>query len=464
MEEKHQNLRYAKGNDSRIAMAIASCAHGAGTGLDDDVLGEDTGKVAIRMRELSRALDRGTCRLVLLLPQFDRQKEWKSIGARSCTAWLNSECGISPSAGNDRLRVAYALENLPIITQLFQLGELSWSKVRALTRIATPDNERTLASRALDMSASAIEQLSRQYRDKRTRDQLEDEDAKAVAAEENRAMHYYLGEDGMVHIKALLAPLAGAAFLKSMARAEDVLYESMAVQLAGAPESTAKPTSRQLRADAMMLMAEVNFAAAQTDIRTADRYQVMVHVDAATLQQTLDNPDPFKSASAVSRDTGDTHSSHSVCAHIENGFAIAASTARRLVCDCSISTLVSKDGEPMSIGRKSRVWPAAMRRAILARDRHCQFPGCDASRHVDVHHIRHWVDGGETSVENGVTVCAHHHRLLHEHGYRVERTATEGGERKLRTVIVENADGQQVKLSSGLRRFKFLKKDGCSVY
>jgi predicted restriction endonuclease len=105
-----------------------------------------------------------------------------------------------------------------------------------------------------------------------------------------------------------------------------------------------------------------------------------------------------------------------------------------------------------------------MRRAIIARDRHCQFPGCDASRHVDVHHIRHWADGGETSVENGVTVCAHHHRLLHEHGYRVERTNTDPGGRKLRTITVVNTGGRKIELSAGLRRFRFLKKNGSSVY
>jgi hypothetical protein len=71
---------------------------------------------------------------------------------------------MSPSAAHDRCRVSYALEALPVISQLFQLGELSWSKVRALTRVATFDNEPELASQALIMSASAIEQWTRQYR------------------------------------------------------------------------------------------------------------------------------------------------------------------------------------------------------------------------------------------------------------------------------------------------------------
>ena len=81
-------------------------------------------------------------------------------------------------------------------------------------------------------------------------------------------------------------------------------------------------------------------------------------------------------------------------------------------------------GEPLSIGRKSRVIPPPMRRALRARDAGCRFPGCTHKQFIDGHHIRHWADGGETSLENLVLLGRHHHRLVHEGGFGCERSAT----------------------------------------
>jgi len=93
----------------------------------------------------------------------------------------------------------------------------------------------------------------------------------------------------------------------------------------------------------------------------------------------------------------------------------------RLTCDCSLSIHKKLNGEPIDIGRKSRVWPAAMERAIKERDKHCVWPGCTQSRHLHIHHIKHWVDGGTTSVSNGVCLCSHHHTSVHEGGYTIQR-------------------------------------------
>jgi hypothetical protein len=105
---------------------------------------------------------------------------------------------------------------------------------------------------------------------------------------------------------------------------------------------------------------------------------------------------------------------------IECAGPVATSTARRIACGASLVALLTENDEPLSIGRKSRIWTPAMRRAILARDRHCRFPGCDATRHLDIHHRVHWVDGGETSVNNGISLYRAHHVLVHEGGYHLE--------------------------------------------
>ena len=110
---------------------------------------------------------------------------------------------------------------------------------------------------------------------------------------------------------------------------------------------------------------------------------------------------------------------------IESGPGVTAETSKRICCDTSISRIVCDDnGEPLSIGRKSRVIPPAMRRALKTRDRQCRFPGCTHRHFVDGHHIRHWANGGETGLDNLVLLCRHHHRLVHEGGFGCEKDAT----------------------------------------
>jgi hypothetical protein len=110
--------------------------------------------------------------------------------------------------------------------------------------------------------------------------------------------------------------------------------------------------------------------------------------------------------------------------HLENGPHVSAETTRRLSCDGAIIALLEDSkGIPLSIGRKSRTIPPGMRRALVARDGGCRFPGCTHTKFVDGHHIRHWANGGETSLDNLVLLCRRHHRLVHEGGFGCEKTA-----------------------------------------
>jgi hypothetical protein len=148
------------------------------------------------------------------------------------------------------------------------------------------------------------------------------------------------------------------------------------------------------RADALVLMADSLLAHAPA-ARGGDRYQVVVHVDAASLLDGRGEPE------------------------LSDGAPIAAETARRIACDAAIVPLLERDGRPLSVGRKTRSVPPALQRALSSRDRGCRFPGCTNHRTVDAHHIHHWANGGATSLENLVQLCRHHHRLLHEGGYTV---------------------------------------------
>jgi hypothetical protein len=153
------------------------------------------------------------------------------------------------------------------------------------------------------------------------------------------------------------------------------------------------------RADALAEMAEGYLANGPASSSTADRYQVMVHVTAETSD----------AAEATNN-------------YLEHGPHVSAETSRRIACDSSISILhEDRDGQPLDIGRKSRVIPPAMRRALRARDEGCRFPGCTNKYFIDGHHIKHWADGGETSLKNLVQLCRHHHRLVHEGGFTCEQ-------------------------------------------
>jgi hypothetical protein len=143
-------------------------------------------------------------------------------------------------------------------------------------------------------------------------------------------------------------------------------------------------------------MADLALTRPGRDRTSAERYQVVVHVDAPTLAQDADGR-----------------------CELENGRSVAVETARRLTCDGSIVELHEHNGEPLSLGRKRRTISLALRRALAARDRGCRYPACDNTRFLDGHHLQHWSHGGETNLDNLVSLCRRHHRLVHERGYSV---------------------------------------------
>lgn len=144
-------------------------------------------------------------------------------------------------------------------------------------------------------------------------------------------------------------------------------------------------------------MADLVLAKADSDRTGGERYQIVVHVDARTLQ-----------------DDGDGR------CELADGRSVAAETARRLACDASLLELHERDGELLALGRKRRTVSSALRRALAARDRGCRFPGCERTRFVDAHHVQHWSRGGETNLDNLISLCRRHHRLVHERGYSVK--------------------------------------------
>jgi hypothetical protein len=212
---------------------------------------------------------------------------------------------------------------------------------------------------------------------------------------------YFYDADGSLVLKGRLPAEIGALVVKALDAAvndavvKDVSAETSARQMFGGSGSEAsgeRPSWGARRADALGRIAESFLQHGSEALSSGDRQQIVVHVDAETL-----------------RDGGAGR------CELEDGPSLAVETVRRLACDASIVTVVENDqGEPLSVGRKTRSIPPAIRRALNSRDRGCRFPGCTNTRYVDAHHIHHWAQGGETKLSNLVQLCRFHHRQVHE--------------------------------------------------
>ena len=211
----------------------------------------------------------------------------------------------------------------------------------------------------------------------------------------------------MVILRARLTPELGAVVQRALDAANQRLYEES--RQAAPPESVAEEiTPAQRRADALGLLAESALASGLDRGVAADRYQVVLHVEAepATVSSAGDGP----AQAAIELEDG--------------AVRVSAETSRRLACDASVVVIEEgAEGSALDVGRKTRSIPPAIRRALNARDGRCRFPGCTA-RHCDAHHITHWADGGGTSLDNLLLLCRRHHRLVHEGGIGIERDAS----------------------------------------
>jgi hypothetical protein len=348
-------------------------------------------------------------------------------------------------AAREKVRVARALPALPKISEAFRLGRLSYAKVRALTRIATPANEDTLLGWAEYGHASHLEKLARLYR-------RYGDDAAARAQYRQRECSYYTDEDGSLVIRARLPAELGAVFLKALEAArselqdvsaethpssieanatdvsaetppspdgmdpavsgdEDVSAETRGPWLHWKDHSTtwdpdasaeAEPDTRFRRnADAIVRLAERYLAPDAEPRALGERFQVHVHLDLCRRASgPVDDPD----TPSVSRET-----------------------IRRLGCESNLVPVGhdGESGEILSVGRRTRAIPPHIRRALRLRDGGCRFPGCTNHKYVEAHHVVHWADGGETKLSNLLELCRFHHRLLHEGGFGL--TGTDDG-------------------------------------
>ena len=339
---------------------------------------------------LSAHLDAATARLLDLIREFDARGGW-SNGFRSCAAWLSWRVGFAPGAAREHVRVARALGTLARLAQALARGELSYAEVRELTRVATPETEERLLAVGRAGTAEHVERIVRGWR----RMDRKGEAAEAARQHAGRALHVYQDEDGTVRIRGRLAPEVGALLVKALDAARETLYQR---RRAEAPEAD-PPTMEQQQADALAVLAETALHHGIDPGAPGERYQVVVHVDAAVL---ADTDQPGQSV-------------------LEDGARVPAGTSQRLACDATrVVMRHDVDGRLLEVGARTRTIPPALRRALHHRDRGCRFPGCGLPLGQG-HHIRHWAQGGPTTLANLALLCRRHHRAVHEEGYQVER-------------------------------------------
>jgi hypothetical protein len=350
---------------------------------------------------LCGVVHRAEYRLLALIRRLDA-RDPRNDAMPSCAHWQNYHCGIDLVTAREKVRIAHALPDLPAVTEAFADGRISYSKVRAITRIATPENEHELLALAQSTTAAHVEQFVRAQRQAVRLANIET----PYASYRQRTFNGYVDDDGSVVFEGRLPADKGATLLLALERAADWLFRGEAADGGGERASAARDDAPRRsaavrRADALAALAEhflSNAPGAEASFNTADRFQLMIHASAESLleQAAIDPGDPPQ---------------------FEDGPVIAPEMARRFACDCAVVRLLENGaGEPLDIGRKTRVISAALRRALMRRDRGCRFPGCTRRRFVDAHHIEHWAEGGETKLGNLMLVCRHHHVLLHEGG------------------------------------------------
>jgi hypothetical protein len=359
------------------------CTPDAPAVVELDQLGDE-------IAELAAHLEAATARLLDLIREFDARGGW-SNGFRSCAAWLTWRVGLAPGAAREHVRVARALGTLPRLAQALARGELSYSKVRELTRVAAPDTEEQLLAVGRAGTAEHVERIVRGWR----RMDRKAEAREAALQHASRSLHVYPDEDGTVRIRGRLSPEVGALLVKALAAARETLYQQRRDQV---PEPD-PPTMEQQQADALALLAEVALHHDLDPGAPGERYQVVVHVDAEVVANSAA---PGQSV-------------------FEDGVRVPAGTSQRLACDASrVVMRHDSDGRIVEVGARTRTIPPALRRALHHRDRGCTFPGCGV-RFGQGHHIRHWAQGGPTTLSNLALLCRRHHRAVHEEGFQVER-------------------------------------------
>jgi hypothetical protein len=423
-------------------------------------------RVEAELCTLAGQIAAATSRFLRLLGEFDAREGWAGWNVRSCAHWLSWRCGMDLRTAREQVRVARALRSLPQITEAFDQGRVSYSKVRAMARVATPESEQDLLNAALHAPAAHLERLTRGMR--LAKDLHGDEVVGVLPRDtptERHRVQWSWEEDGSVRIWGHLSPEDGARLLaactraNALARGEDGSAEPSTGREAGSAEPStggeagSSRGKREIKlwaghparagepavdstlvvqapsdlAPALLVLADLGRTEIQAPIH-APAAEVIVHVDQRTLAaahreqeestgSTGEKAESRQSRSrpATSESVADLPAAELPAAHLDDGPALDSATICRLACDGRIRLSVDgRDGRTLDLGRQRRRPTTRQLKALWQRDRGCAVPGCGRTRFLHAHHVIGWAVGGPTNMDNLILLCGEHHRALHE--------------------------------------------------
>src|SRR5882757_10004649 len=337
-----------------------------------------------------------TCRWLLLVADFDARDGCARFGLASTAAWLSHACGLSRRTAVEHVRVARGLAVFPTLVQAMSAGRLSYSHVRAITRLAQPGEQR-LVTDLIDVAehgtVGQVETMIRGLRTVQT-------NSSGLAPDEY-VSHSWTPESQW-RLTARLDPEHGA------------LVQS-AVETIARTEGISSP-------EALVRMAEIALAAtadgSTPHLRGDERAAVVIHLDAAALP--TEPTDDAVSAAPADPATRSAERDRPY-ARIADGPGLPDRVIKRLLCSGRIRTAIHGRGATLrDLGRSHRLVTDRQYRALLLRDHgRCTHPGCTNTRGLEAHHIRHWIHGGRTELANLVLLCPRHHHTHHDGQFHI---------------------------------------------
>src|SRR5687768_12872540 len=319
-------------------------------------------------------------------------------GLNSMQSWLRGHGRLSRAAAGQLVRNGRALEHLPALASAFSDGAVTAEQVAVVAPVVKADRQAAAIEQGIDLgevdrtlaavaAERHIDQLSRVVHHYLSR---LDPDGPEPDPTDERSLILSTFSDGTVVVRGQLDPIGGEKLKSAL---ESVVQ-------ADRPKGDLR-TRAQQQADAMVQLAENQLATGDLPFLRTVKPNVVVTIPAVDLLDPATGP---------------------AAATLGFGSLVSAARARALACDGSVTPVViDEHGMPLNMGRTKRVVPPHLRKAVELRDEACIFAGCAAPKYFcDVHHLQHWIFGGETSLENSALLCERHHTKVH-HGFRVER-------------------------------------------
>jgi uncharacterized protein DUF222/HNH endonuclease len=327
---------------------------------------------------LNRHISAAQMALLRVIAEVDRRRAWRDSGARDLAHWLSIRYGMSWWKADRWIKAAAALDSLPAISDALETGVLGLDKVVELCRFATPETEEGLIGWASDATCATI----RRRADLEVRAALEE----TTELERDRSLRYWYEDGGRrFGLEARMPSAQGAIVAKALERVVD--------QIPSMPSYTDAVVIEARRADALLALCSQRIAS-DAD---ADRATVVVHASLEALSGRRN-------------------------AETEHGAVMPPEALQRLACDARIQVVTENEAnDAIALGRTKREPSASMMRQLRHRDRGCRFPGCGSTQFANAHHIVWWSRGGATDLDNLLLICGFHHRLVHEHGWTVQR-------------------------------------------